>query len=196
MMHSDQCHPDLSHWAIEPLKILAMSPFECMRENICFALDFFAGAVVVDAVDHATACARADRIEPDLIVAHADWPRADALRLAADVRRGGTRINPATPIVMLMWRPGYEHVRTVKLLGIDALVRIPFRAGLLQARAIRVLERGGYRDVFGQGRLAAPSFEWAQPVRPASDAAILTHDEIALLLHPSADNPKVVLPTG
>jgi DNA-binding response OmpR family regulator len=196
MMHSDQCHPDLSHWAIEPLKILAMSPFECMRENICFALDFFAGATVVDAVDHAAAGTRIERMEPDLIVAHADWPRTGALRLASDVRCGGTRLNPATPIVMLMWRPSFEHVRTVKLLGIDALVRIPFRAGLLRARAVRVLERAGYRGVFGQRDSAARACEWARPVPPASDAALLTHDEIALLLRAPTDSPKVVLPTG
>jgi PleD family two-component response regulator len=195
-MHSDQSRAETSHWAIEPLNILAMSPFECMRENICFALEFFTGATIHRAVDHSTALARIGRAEPDLIVAHADWPRADALQLVSDIRRGDTDLHSATPVVMLMWNPTAELVRVADYLGVDALVRIPYTGRALQLRTTRVLERAGHRGVFRSGIDLDAADIWIAQRRDGFGEALLSHDEIAFLLHPSADNPKVVLPTG
>jgi DNA-binding response OmpR family regulator len=195
-MHSNQSCAETSHWAIEPLNILAMSPFECMRASIYFALEFFTGATVHRAVDHPTARARIEQMKPDVIVAHADWPRTDALQLVSDIRRGDTKLPTATPIVMLMWNPTAELVRVAEYLGVDALLRIPYTGRALQLRVTRVLENAGHCGVFRGGIDLEAADIWIAQRREDSDEALLSHDEIAFLLHPSADNPKVVLPVS
>jgi DNA-binding response OmpR family regulator len=195
-MHSNQTCAETSHWAVEPLSILAMSPFECMRASICFSLEFFTGATIHRVVDHASALARIGWAEPDLIVAHADWPHTDALQLVSDIRRGETRLRSATPVVLLMWNPTAELVRVAECLGVNTLLRVPYTARTLQLRVMRVLERAGDRGVFRGGIDLDVADIWMAQRREGLDQALLSHEEIAALLHPLADNPKVVLQAG
>ena len=158
--------------------------------NICFALRW-PDAEVIEAPDGASALARFDESEPDVVILDLNLPDIDGFDVCEQIRESSD-----TPIIMLTARGGeFDKVKGLER-GADDYITKPFSHLELLARIRAVLRRaqvgplGGNEAPFEQGAL---KFDFAaHRVEFNGEHIALTPLEYNLLYHLVKNSPNVV----
>jgi two-component system, NarL family, nitrate/nitrite response regulator NarL len=123
---------------VQSFKVLVVEDYEQFRRLLCSLMQQRPGFQITQAADGLAAVAKAEQLQPDLLVLDIGLPGINGLEVARRVRK----LVPGARILFISQESSPEVVREALILGARGYVHKP-RAGSDLLRAVDTVLRGG-----------------------------------------------------